>query len=142
MQEKCIEQQMPFYQVFVDLTKAFETVNREALWVILGGIRCPPFVKMFQELLRNMKARVAFDGKLSEEFAVENGVKQRDIPALTLFSIYFQMLLAYAFKDCDKVACLRFRTTGKVFNLIIIISCWQHGYPRPSLATPPYRSSP
>ena len=25
---------------------------------------------------------------------------------------------------------------------IIIISCWQHGYPWPSLATPPYRSSP
>ena len=26
--------------------------------------------------------------------------------------------------------------------IIIIISCWQHGYPWPSLATPPYRSSP
>ena len=28
------------------------------------------------------------------------------------------------------------------FIIIIIISCWQHGYPWPSLATPPYRSSP
>ena len=27
-------------------------------------------------------------------------------------------------------------------SFIIIISCWQHGYPWPSLATPPYRSSP
>ena len=27
------------------------------------------------------------------------------------------------------------------FIIIIIISCWQHGYPWPSLATPPYRSS-
>ena len=26
--------------------------------------------------------------------------------------------------------------------IIIIFSCWQHGYPWPSLATPPYRSSP
>ena len=28
------------------------------------------------------------------------------------------------------------------YIIIIIISCWQHGYPWPSLATPPYRSSP
>ena len=29
-----------------------------------------------------------------------------------------------------------------IYIIIIIISCWQHGYPWPSLATPPYRSSP
>ena len=29
-----------------------------------------------------------------------------------------------------------------IIIIIIIISCWQHGYPWPSLATPPYRSSP
>ena len=75
------------------------------------------FVKMFQELHRNMKARVAFNGQLSGECAVDNGVKQGDIPDPTLFSIYFTMLLAFAFKDCDKGAFLRFRTTGKVFNL-------------------------
>ena len=28
------------------------------------------------------------------------------------------------------------------FIIIIIMSCWWHGYPWPSLATPPYRSSP
>ena len=51
LQEKCIEQRLPLYQVFVDLTKAFDTVNRDALWIILGKIGCPPtFVRMFQEL--------------------------------------------------------------------------------------------
>ena len=109
---------MPLYQLFVDLKKAFDTINRAALWVILGRIGCPPtFVKMFQELYRNMKAPVAFNGQLSGEFTVDNGVKQGDIPAPTLFPIYFAILLAYAFKDCDKGAFLRFRTTGKVFNL-------------------------
>ena len=118
LQEKCIEQQMPLYQVFVDLTKAFDTVNRDALWKILGKIGCPPnFVRMFQELHRNMKARVTFNGQLSEEFPVDNGVKQGDIPAPTLFSIYLAVLLTYAFGDCDKGVYLRFRTSGKVFNL-------------------------
>lgn len=108
---------MPLVQVFVDLTKAFDTVNREALWVILGKVGCPQtFVKMFQELHRDMKARVAFNGELSEEFAVDNGVKQGDIPAPILFSIYFATLLTLAFEDCDKGVSLRFRTTGKVFN--------------------------
>ena len=64
----------------------------------------------------DMKARVTFNGKLSE-FAVDNGVKPRDIPAPTLFSIYFAMLLTYAFQDCDKGVYIRFRTTGSVFNL-------------------------
>ena len=64
-----------------------------------------------------MKARVTFNGKLSEEFAVDNGVKQGDIPAPTLFSIYFAMLLTYAFKDCDKGVYVRFRTTRSAFNL-------------------------
>ena len=36
VQEKCIEQRVSLYQVFVDLTKAFDTVNRDALWTILG----------------------------------------------------------------------------------------------------------
>ena len=31
LQEKCIEQNKPLYLVFIDLTKAFDTVNREAL---------------------------------------------------------------------------------------------------------------
>ena len=34
------------------------------------------------------------------------------------------------------------RHTVYIYIIIIIISCWQHGYPWPSFATPPYRSSP
>ena len=118
VQEKCVEQQMPLYQVFVDLTKAFDTVNRNALWKILAKIGCPPmFVRMVKELHRNMKARVNFNGQLSDELAVENGVKQGDILAPTLFSIFFAVLLSYAFQHCDKGVLLRFRTTGKLFNL-------------------------
>ena len=100
IQEKCIEQQNPLYQVFVDLTKAFDTVNREALLKILAKIGCSSaFVNMFKELHRNMKARVTFSGQLSGEIAIDNGVKQGDIPAPTLFSIFFAVLLTHAFKS-------------------------------------------
>ena len=117
-QEKCIEQQMPLFQVFVDLTKAFDSVNRNALWTVLGKLGCPPtLVHMIKELHRDMKARVICNGQLSDDLAVENGVKQGDICAPTLFSIYFAVLLSHAFKDCDLGVQLVFRTTGRVFNL-------------------------
>ena len=40
LMEKCTEQRMPLYQDFVDLTKAFDTVNREALWIVQSKYGC------------------------------------------------------------------------------------------------------
>ena len=55
---------------------------------------------MFKELHRNMKARVTFNGQLSGEIAIDNDdVKQGDISAPTLFSIFFAVLLTHAFKS-------------------------------------------
>lgn len=64
-----------------------------------------------------MKVRVIFNGKLFEEFVVDNGVKQGDILVLILFFIYFVMLLIYVFKDCDKGVYICFWIIGSVFNL-------------------------
>lgn len=38
---KCIEQQMDLYAMSIDLTKAFNTVSRDALWTILRKLGCP-----------------------------------------------------------------------------------------------------
>ena len=61
LMEKCIER-VPLYQVFVDQNKAFDTVNRSALWIILGNLGCPQLVEMLTQLHRNMKARVNVNG--------------------------------------------------------------------------------
>ena len=39
LQEKCREQNQNLYILFVDLTKAFDTVSREGLWAILSKLR-------------------------------------------------------------------------------------------------------
>ena len=57
------------------------------------------------------------NGSLSEPIPVDNGVKQGDMPASTFFSIYFAVMLSNAFQDCDIGVFIRFRTSGKVFNL-------------------------
>lgn len=41
IQEKCREQGKNLYITFVDLTKAFDTVNREALWTVLRKLDAP-----------------------------------------------------------------------------------------------------
>ena len=33
LQEKCIEQDRPLYMVFVDFSKAFDTVGRTGVWL-------------------------------------------------------------------------------------------------------------
>ena len=93
-------------------------MNREALWKVLEKFGCTPtFVEKFKQLHRCVKGRVNFNGRLSDELPIDNGVKQGDIPAPTLFSLYLTAVLWYAFHDCDVGVYIRFRTTGKVFNL-------------------------
>lgn len=49
LQEKCREQSQNLYILFVDQTKAFDTVSREGLWFILSKLGCPSkFVKIIK----------------------------------------------------------------------------------------------
>ncbi|CAH8601705.1 unnamed protein product [Dicrocoelium dendriticum] len=41
LQETCRERHQPLYSLFVEFTKAFDTVNREALWLVLGKFGYP-----------------------------------------------------------------------------------------------------
>ena len=41
LQEKYKEQHRNVFAVFVDLSKIFDTVDRELLWKILGKFGCP-----------------------------------------------------------------------------------------------------
>ena len=43
-QEKCREQNKELYVVFVDLTKAFDTVSRKGMWMIIERLGCLPKV--------------------------------------------------------------------------------------------------
>ena len=100
IQEKCVEQRMPLYMVLVDFTKAFDTVNRDVLWTILGKLGCPAhFTGLVSALHSGMNAFVSLKGKLSDPFKVEKGVKQGCVLAPTLFSIYLGVVLNHAFND-------------------------------------------
>ena len=123
IQEKCREQNMALYAAFIDLTKAFDTVNREGLWRILGKLGCPPrFLSILQQLHIGQKGQVKHNGEFSDSFPIENGVKQGCVLAPTLFAVFFSMMLREAKADLHEGVYIRFRTDGSVFNLRRLLS--------------------
>ena len=73
LQEKCIERDRPLYMVFVDFSKAFDTVGRTGLWQLLRKYGCPEkFTTMIEALHTGMMANVSVGGEVSESFSVSN----------------------------------------------------------------------
>ncbi len=63
LQEKCQEQNRELYTIFVDLTKASDTVSREGLWRIMSKFGCPDrFIQMVRQFHNGMTARILDDG--------------------------------------------------------------------------------
>ena len=118
LQEKCIEQNMPLYSIFIDLTKAFDTVNREALWTVLERIGCPPkFLSMIRLLHDGMTGQVLSSGIVSDTFEISNGVNQGCVLAPVLFNIFFTCLLSHDVKDLEQGVYIRYRLDGSLFDL-------------------------
>nr|VZI07180.1 unnamed protein product [Spirometra erinaceieuropaei] len=117
LQEKCQEMRTHLYSTFVDLTKAFDTVNREGLWKIMQKFGCPElFTRMVRQLHDGMMARVTDNGAVSEAFAVTNGVKQGCVLAPTLFSLMFSAMLIDAYRDERPGIRIAYRTDGHLLN--------------------------
>ena len=69
LQEKCREQHRDLFLAFIDLTKAFDTVNRDLLWEVLTKFGCPAhFLAVLQAFHEGMVARVVMGGHLSYPF--------------------------------------------------------------------------
>ena len=117
LQEKSREQNKGLYITFVDLTKAFDTVNRDGLWKIMAKFGCPQkFVNIVRLFHDGMEARVKDNGQYSRPFPVTNGVKQGCVLAPTLFSMLFSAMLTDAFSGEDVGIALRSRTDGGFYK--------------------------
>ena len=132
LQEKSREQNKGLYITFVDLTKAFDTVNRDGLWKIMAKFGCPQkFVNIVRLFHDGMEARVKDNGQYSRPFPVTNGVKQGCVLAPTLFSMLFSAMLTDAFSGEDVGIALRSRTDGGFYKpqrlkRLIQKLCWTY----------------
>ncbi|VDL95558.1 unnamed protein product [Schistocephalus solidus] len=117
LQEKCQEMRTHIYTIFVDLTNAFDIVNRDGLWKVMQEFGCPKrFTHMVRQLHDGMTARVTDNGTVSEAFAVTNGVKQGCILAPTLLSLMLSAMLMDAYRDEQPGIRIGYRTNGHLLN--------------------------
>lgn len=118
LQEKSREQGRQLYLCFVDLEKAFDSVPREALWMVLKKLGCTEkFVRLLRLLHDDMQCCVIVDGEQSDFFPVTCGVKQGCVIAPTLFAIYFAVVVGEVLQSVSEGVRIRFRTDGGLFNL-------------------------
>ena len=119
LQEKCREQNRHLYIAFIDLAKAFDTINRSILWTILTKFGCPPiFLDVLRDFHDGMTARVSYCSSVSDFFPVRVGVRQGCVLAPVIFNFFMAAVTLHArpsFALEDGIA-LRYRLDGSLFN--------------------------
>ena len=82
---------------FVDFTKAYDSISREALWQVLKlyGVH-PHVIKLLEDLHTGTEAVIRVDGKVGRSFTVKAGVRQGCVIAPTLFNVFVDHILQEA----------------------------------------------
>ncbi|CAB1102622.1 unnamed protein product [Ectocarpus sp. CCAP 1310/34] len=95
LQELGRRKKIPLYMCFVDLKKAYDSVDREMLWKVLARAGVPAkLIEVIRQLYDGMRARVRMDdGELSDWFFVTQGVRQGCVLSPLLFNIFFAEVL-------------------------------------------------
>ena len=120
LQEKCREQHQDLYLAFVDLTKAFDTVNRDLLCYILRKFGYPPtFIAILQQFHTGMCAQVVMAGSQTSSFPVEVGVKQGCVLAPIIFNLLLVAITLESHCDLQSSDCvgIEYCLDGGLFNL-------------------------
>ena len=98
--EQCMEWSSRLYAVFVDFEKAFDSVNREALWkeVKRYGV-LTQIVNLIKETCRGYVCRVVHEGCVSEPILVRTGVRQGCILSPIMFLIVIDAVMRNVTRD-------------------------------------------
>ena len=119
LQEKVKEQQTQMYIAFVDLTKAFDSINREALWSVMERFGVPPkFLRVCESLHKNNFASVVYNAESTKPFQTRTGVRQGCVLAPILFNTFVTALSMIVDSKLQARGLeLRYRFDGGLFNL-------------------------
>ena len=99
LQELARKKRIPLHACFIDLTKAYDSVDRTLLWKVLARFGVPQrMISAIRQFHDGMRACVRLDdGECSEWFPVEQGLRQGCVLAPLLFNIFFAAVTHIAF---------------------------------------------
>lgn len=115
--EKSIEQQSPLCVAFIDITKAFDSVDRNTLINILETMKCPPnLLEIIKSFHTDTKTIVQVENCKIPAFSVKTGVRQGCVMAPLLFIIYMQIIINNITNKNIGGIDLNFRNDSNMFN--------------------------
>jgi hypothetical protein len=84
----------PLFLCFIDIQKAYDSVDRTLLWKICKhyGVT-DKITRLFTLLYHESKARARINGELSDPFDIETGVLKGGIPSCILFNVVFDFIV-------------------------------------------------
>ena len=153
LQEKAVEQQQTLYMVFIDLSKAFDTVDRSTLWILLWIYGCPEtFVKIIQEFHDEQEQSAVSEylsagvfictrsyGKLFQLARLKATTKTRELCIRELLFADDAAIIAHTLED-TRAICKQFEQAATLFRLTIntkkTVMLYQP-LPRPTSIDPP-----
>ena len=90
--------------LFIDLRKAHDSILRSPLWQVLEKYGIPPtLLSIIGSLHDGMKVEVTVIGNLTPDFEVCNGLRQGCVIALSLFNLYFNLVISQWQKKCADI---------------------------------------
>ena len=92
--QRAKEYNTALYLCFVDISKAYDSVNRNALWKMLRRSYNLPvkIINILKAFHDGTQGVVRFEGNISNEFSIRTGVKQGDILSLLPFNLYLNAI--------------------------------------------------
>ena len=113
LQELAWKKRMPLYVCFIDLTKAYDSVDRTLLWTVLARFGVPHnMISVIRQFHEGMRACVRLDDRVcSRWFAVEQGLRQGCVLAPLLFNIFFAAVI--------NVASTRFKADEGIMDALV-----------------------
>ena len=96
----------PLFLCFIDLQKAYDSVDRTLLWQVLARFGTPPqMIEVIHQLHTEMRACVrSDDGRCSEWFEVVQGLRQGCVLSPLLFNVFFPVILGVVLERFSNVA--------------------------------------
>ena len=113
LQELARKKRIPLYVCFIDLTKAYDSVDRTLLWTVLARFGVPHnIISIVHQFHDDMRACVRLDDRVcSRWFAVEQGLRQGCLLAPLLFNIFFAAVI--------NVASTRFKADKGIMDALV-----------------------
>ena len=113
LQEQARKKRIPLYVCFIDLTKAYDSVDWTLLWTVLARFGVPQnTISVIRQFHDSMRACVRLDDRVcSRWFAVEQGLRQGCVLASLLFNIFFAAV--------KNVASTRFKADKSIMDALV-----------------------